>query len=129
MTCWMVAFWTAACRNVSLVLSSAFTASAHSVDRNLTDIGARLLRRWCGAHTRASPGLSIGGGSAPLGEVALMLARLEPPGVGQMRGVGEEPREPFRAADDDRVQARVLGQEEHVLVLDPEDVAEVGVDD
>ncbi len=121
MTCWIVARWLAAAwRNASFSLSSAFRASAHSSDRNCTDTAGLLwMRSDAGEYRR--------GGQLP----SARSRSHSPPRsrrVGEVRGVGEEPRAPLLAADHHGIEARVLGQEEHVLVADTQDVAEVGVD-
>src|ERR1700675_2642615 len=49
--------------------------------------------------------------------------------LGYMRVVGQEPDVALGAGYADRVDARVRGKEEHLLVADPQDHTDVRVDD
>ena len=129
MICWIVARWPdAACRNSSSAFRLAFTASAHSVDRNGTGTAARLPRsarsapeRWLRASIRAGP-------QPPSARSRSSSRRANHPGSVRCDASDRNQASRSAPADHDRVEARVLGQEEHVLVADAEDVAEVGVD-
>src|SRR5438046_1296516 len=113
MTCWILAalvpaaFW-----NASLAFRASLTACAHSSERNLT---ATALSSLVGcAREYMAPACSVVG--------------LEEGGLRSVLYVGQEPDAALFPVDDDGVDGRVFGEEEHLRVVEPEYGGDVRVD-
>src|SRR6266511_4845458 len=135
-TCWMRAvIEPAADFTASLCERAPLTSLAHSSDRNFTATAASLFRGRPGQYSGATPPQLTAGQSAPRRPFALFAAVVPCPRrrdehlrVGDVADVVEEPDPAALLRHDYRVDRGVLRQEEHILV-DPQDVGQVGVDD
>src|SRR5215212_4452651 len=117
MTCWILAeTCPAAVRKASSSFNAPLRASAHSSDRNFTDIGSPLGNGRREYRRRTCAGLS-GSGSGVCGSGL----RLEEVRFVQMPHIGEEPDTAPVPLDLDRVHRCVVGQEEHLAMMQSQD--------